>query len=299
MPLSITGRLLCASAHAYGVRADGAAPDALPPPVPSRSARAGYAIPPTGFASGQDLIDAGLLGLAPDGVFVVFRGTLPPGGPDVGRTVLDWASDADEPLVQGENLPGLVHQGFLNALDWLWPEMEVAIVAAAKAQPATPIYVTGHSKGGAMAPLAAVRLKALLPNATLIVRTFAAARSGDAAFAAAYNAAIPDSVRYEYADDIVPHLPPRGDFSAALKELPIVGAELGNLAAGYESVGRLQFIPSGAGQATPLQDDSPALTQARIDSLIALLRRFDFQAIIEDHNIAPGSGYASALCPGC
>ena len=298
MALSLNGRLLCAATHAYSVKSTGPVPGTLPPPNPPRSTLVGYGLPQEGFASGDDLMEAGLIGLAADAIIVAFRGTLPPSSPDIGQTILDWGSDADAPLVRGAGLPGMVHQGFLTALDALWPLMKPVLVNAIAGAPGKPIYVTGHSKGGAVANLAAMRIRAQLPDVGVLVRTFAAARTGDAAFAAAYAAAIPDSLRFEYADDIVPHLPPREVLAAELRTVPIVGATLGNLAVGYASVGRLQFIASGAAPGVTPRDDSPALEQARIDSLVARLRAFDFKSVKNDHAIDPGSGYADCVCPG-
>ena len=294
MPLSLPGRLLCASTQAYSIRGAGPVADTLPPPNPPRSALVGYVGPVTGFDTGADLIDAGLVAVAADSVIVAFRGTFPPGGPDVGQVVLDWANDADAPLLPGAGLPGLVHQGFLDALDALWPTMLPAIEAAALAVPGKPIYVTGHSKGGAMAFLAAYRIKTALPGAQVVVRSFAAARAGDAAFAAAYDAALPDTLRYEYADDIVPHLPPGDVLIAALKDIPFVGGVLGGLTVGYISAGQLQYIASDGS----IQADSPALKDSRIKNLVNRLRAFDFQTIADDHSISLGSGYAGAICPG-
>ncbi len=86
-------------------------------------------------------------------IIVAFRGTLPPtsNSPDQRQVLLDWLGDLDAFLVAGADLPGLVHQGFLGALDALWPDVANAIT------PGKTLYFTGHSKGGAIANLAAAR----------------------------------------------------------------------------------------------------------------------------------------------
>src|SRR6266496_1051486 len=100
--------------------------------------------------SGVDRTDAGLVGSCADCVIVAFRGTLPlsfDSGSAFFQSLLDWLNDAKAAPVPGYG--GLVHGGFAASLANLWPTMEPSIRARAGA--GTPIYVTGHSKGGALA----------------------------------------------------------------------------------------------------------------------------------------------------
>jgi hypothetical protein len=280
------------------VNSNGPIRDTLPPPRPPRSQLVGYTSPPVGFVSGDDLIDAALVGVTADMIVVAFRGTLSIDSQDTGQAILDWANDADAPLIPGANLPGLVHQGFLDSLDNLWGDVEPAVVAAMTANPRKPVCVTGHSKGGAIAHLAAARIGSTIAGANLNVQTFAAARSGDADFAAGYAARVPSSLRFEFADDIVPHLPPGPELLLELQALPIIGGQLGDMQAGYVSVGTLQYIPARAAPGAMPVADSPTLEADRIRSLIGLLETFQFETIKDDHAIDPTSGYANAVCPG-
>lgn len=286
MPLSLTGRLLCAARQSYQITGDG------PVPAAPNSDQIGYGTP-DGFAVGPARIDACLVGEADDGIIVAFRGTLPPDSPNHGQAVLDWASDLDALLVNDTGgLPGKVHQGFRDALGALWPKVEPAITQRSQNSPAKPIYVTGHSKGGALANLAALRLRAQFPASTaIIVGTFAAARPGDAAFAKAYDAAIPQSARYEYADDIVPHLPPSNEFSVMFQNVPFIAGTLRGLTRGYASVGDLHFVDWNGN----LVGESPLLRFERFTHLAALMAGFGFVTIVADHSISPGSGYDNAL----
>ncbi|MFI4948927.1 MAG: lipase family protein [Alphaproteobacteria bacterium] len=287
MPLSITARLLCAARHAYNVTATGPVAD-----TPD-STRIGFVGTVDGFVDGPDGINAALVGEAPDAIVVAFRGTLPPGSPNPGQVILDWANDVDALLMTDPGgLPGNVHQGFLGALDSLWPAMEPVVKSRSTASPAKPIYVTGHSKGGPLANLAAMRLRAALPTTPVMVATFAGARPGDEAFAAAYDAAIPHGARYEYADDIVPHLPPSDEFVAMFKNIPEIGPTVQKLTLGYASVGDLHFI-DWDGNFVP---DTPLLRLERFASLAKLLVTFGFATIVADHSIEVNkSGYDKAI----
>jgi Lipase (class 3) len=282
MALTMTARLLCAARHAYMVAANGPVP-----PAPYLG-DIGYANP-AGFASGDDRIDAGLVGEAPDAIIVAFRGTLPPQSPDRAQVILDWANDCNALLTADPlGLPGKVHAGFLGAVDALWPAMQPAVAALIAASPGKPIYITGHSKGGPMANIAAARLYKLQPHAAIYVCTFAGARAGDTDFATAYEA-VTNSDRYEFADDIVPHLPPMDALRVLAKHLPMkdslpqIAASIDAFPAGYVSVGNLHFI-EWDGTIVP---ESVILEVERIASLMKVLGELQFATIVADHSIDP------------
>lgn len=70
-----------------------------------------------------------------------------------------------------------------------------------------PIYVTGHSLGGAIAIVAALDIHRTYGKAIKLY-TFGEPRVGNAAFAAYVAAQIPDTFRVIHYADMVPHLPP-------------------------------------------------------------------------------------------
>jgi hypothetical protein len=285
MPATRTARLLCVARQCYQIDPGGAvgnAPD---------SDQIGYVAAPQGFVSGDREIDAALVGQSTDGILLGFRGTLPITAPDKLQAIRDWMLDLDAVLRPSADAKGHVHDGFLGALDALWPAAGPAVTDLIDKNPAMPVYVTGHSKGGAVANLAAMRLRAQRPNAAISVVTFAAARPGDPEFAAAYDAAIPRSVRYEYTDDIVPHLPPDQVFATMFSTMPPVASRVAHLMLGYASVGELRFI-DWAGKIVP---HSPLLTFERFRHLAVLMATGQFDAIVKDHGIDPGSGYATAI----
>jgi hypothetical protein len=138
-----------------------------------------------------------------------------------------------------------VHKGFLDSFNNLWPGIQKQIRAWQKAYKLSAnaqVYVTGHSKGGAIARLAALKLKAdkLLPVTE--VDTFGAPRVGGPSFAAKYAAAGLTDNRYENDDDLVPHVP---FDQQELAEMPLLQKLMslgGNQPGDYVSVGQLHFI---------------------------------------------------------
>jgi hypothetical protein len=288
---TLDGRLLCACGCAYEITQDGTLQIN---PADLYSPGAGFLAPPATFVGGPDLIDACLVGATPDGVVLAFRGTLPL-DLDNPPTVLDWLDDFNAEPVAAGGFPGLIHRGFSESLGFLWDRALAEVmrrrIGAAAAQ---PVLVTGHSKGGAMAALAAWKL---LNEAKVPVKvvTFAAARSGDHAFASAYNGGAIAHTRYEYADDIVPHLPPdEGGFLDVLASLPIIGARFKELSRfNYQSVGTLRYIDAnGRFVAT-----TALLPLERTLSLGTQIIRLHFHQIATDHSIACGGGYMTAVCP--
>jgi hypothetical protein len=287
---TLEGRLICACTCTYAVTMGG--PLSLDA-ADVYAAGAGFVQPPAAFVGGDERINGCLVGTLPDGVVVAFRGTL---SFDIHShpTLLDWLGDFNAEPTPLDGFPGQVHGGFLAALGTLWDEV-LAEVAAQRIGPAAtqPLLVTGHSKGGALAALAAWRLQTAAGVPTKVV-TFAAPKVGNRAFRDAYNAQM-NHTRYEYADDIVPHLPAsKGGFLEVLASLPVIGARFGGLQRfDYEPVGALRFIDWSGG----FDDDTPTLTVERTLSLVRLITRQRFPQIAADHAIACGSGYMSAVCP--
>jgi hypothetical protein len=179
--------------------------------------------------------------------------------------VLDWLNDGNIELVKGQELAGRVHKGFLAALDLLWPGIEQLklgdVVHSGKS-----LLLTGHSKGGALVDLAAYRLVQQGIPVTAAY-SFAAPRVGDTAFASAFDQRVPNVWRFEYQDDLVPHVPPAtGAWLQMLKGMHVLHevfpaeaphlttsatiaqdvdrlmARLAALALVYASAGMLQFI---------------------------------------------------------
>jgi hypothetical protein len=114
------------------------------------------------------------------------------------------------------------------------------------------------------------------------------------AFRDAYNAQV-DHTRYEYADDIVPHLPPSQEgFLNVLSSLPGIGSRFAGLERfDYEPVGLLRFIDWTGGY----DEDTPMLAVERTVSLVRQIVLLHFTQIGADHAIVCGSGYMATVCP--
>lgn len=106
--------------------------------------------------------------------------------------------------VDKDNLGGRVHEGFLEEL--VAVQDQVVSVLLKQGGRSQPVYVTGHSQGGAEAALATRALSAGGFDVASTY-TFAAPRPGNLEF----TKSIPDTIpihRIEFGDDIVPHVPP-------------------------------------------------------------------------------------------
>jgi Lipase (class 3) len=161
-------------------------------------------------------------------VVLAFRGTLSPttDSPSTIMTIMqDWLNDLEAPLVTfkgilGAVMPALwVHKGLADSLENLFdPNAKMntgktviaEIKERIKREGAGMLYITGHSKGAALAYLAALALRRLAPDIPSAVISFEAPRPGDKSFADAFSKANIYSERYEFQNDIVPHLPPTG-----------------------------------------------------------------------------------------
>jgi hypothetical protein len=151
---------------------------------------------PTSFAGVMEYSDV---------IVVAFQGTITEFGLDGNfrlDSLTDWIQNfrLEQLPASKTKLPGLVHEGFFKQLRLISKHVADALPR----QGNKPIVLTGHSQGGAVATLATKLLK----DQGFPIRetyTFAAPRSGDAAFCRSVSALIH---RIEFGDDIVPHVPP-------------------------------------------------------------------------------------------
>lgn len=324
-------RLLCASNAAYGIAfSDVAGFDRIQPYFD----QAGFTEDdsPASFTAGENSIHACLVGTlkksglpdSQESVLVAYRGTHPPdlaGIADVASFLTDWSNNFEAEPIRVPAVPGHVHAGFWEGVDGLWtaPFLD-EVRRRLNSGSGRRLYITGHSKGGAMAHLAGMRFIEELDIAPTGVISFAGARPGTQDFADAYRVRGIPGQRYEYGDDIVPHLPPSDFFLRQLKDnlqrfqaiqpaltsifadrrklhldaLPRLIQALDRMGAhNYASVGELHYL-------TPFGDavgDSATLRLRRTISLARLLMLGRFKTIGLEHAINCGSGYLDGVCP--
>ncbi len=135
----------------------------------------------------EGAMQARVFRLGPETI-LAFRGT------DAGQ-LADWTTDLDAAFAPA--FGGQVHHGFLTGLLALWPKVLPLL-------PDTPLWVTGHSLGGALATLGALQVAGTgLPVAG--VATFGSPAVGDAAFVKAFTDLLGDrSDRVVHGADPVP-----------------------------------------------------------------------------------------------
>ena len=134
----------------------------------------------------------GFLGVCDTHAVLAFRGSDP-------VTLPAWVTDAVVRLVQREEYAGRVHLGFSSALKRTWDKIARVLDTVGD----KPLFLTGHSMGGALAVLAACRLAklGLTPVATY---TYGSPRVGDPAFCAGYSLR---TYRIVNRMDLVPEMP--------------------------------------------------------------------------------------------
>jgi hypothetical protein len=281
--------LLRASGLAYGIDLNGRyTPD---PPYDSRLL---YSSGPVTVSSG---VNACLIGKSANAILVAFRGT-------VADSLSDWLHDLLIAPQRRDPLPGAVHCGFHAAVMSI---LGGVIDAVNQLDPkSNAVYVTGHSKGGAMAAIAAFLLQQNLPDIRIArVVTFATPKVGDADFRDGYEKLVGNHVRYENYGDLIPLLPPSGVGSlsnrvAELADIPVIGPKLGviksiaGLAArwNYQPVGAKSYIDS-LRRTVPNQDHD-----TQVDDFLRNLKQHPADGLSNAHGLLYGYMPVVCLTPG-
>lgn len=145
----------------------------------------------------------------PSAVIVAFRGT------DEAR---DWLTN----LAMWQRSPwgaewGSVHAGFLGAVDALWPKLTNAL-RELKCTDDVPVWLTGHSLGGAMALIAAIRLMNERSQVRIdAVYTFGQPMVGNREFAKVCGTRLADRfARFVATRDDIPNHPASGAHGGTL-----------------------------------------------------------------------------------
>lgn len=268
-----------------------------PPPA---GTPVGWQARPVFLTAGKKDIDCALVGRIEEGIILAFRGTLAPfvkDGHGAGQVARDWINNVEFVSRENRVYPGRVHKGFAQSVDGLWEQIAPAIKALIRPGARNTLFVTGHSKGGALANLAAWRALGIAGlDPPIRVFTIAAARAGNEDFRTAYQAHGGIVCRrYERALDIVPLVPPGAETPGWAK--PLLRAVWPHLTDNnYAGIGAR--VPAG-------------ITLAETwDAWRRYFGGFGFGRVKNDylpllavaHSIDPGSGYDGLICngePGC
>lgn len=222
-------------------------------------------------------IDAYYLAKTNDGrVILSFRGTLPPPSEDnkvddyfkLIQIKYDWLNDAAIELVNNR------HKGFSGS----WNRLKISLdkescsynklKIAEELDKSNTLLITGHSKGAALATLAAFDIATgnapIHKNTDKIhIYTFEGPRVFDKIGADEYNNVIKaNHWRHEFNNDIVPHLPPGEDLPEDKKKMlshlgAILGLDLKNLEnKQYQHVGQLKYLDEIDNKKNYAKDDS-------------------------------------------
>ena len=256
---------------------------------------------------GNKYIDACYVAEIEDAVIWAFRGTLSDfnildGGGFI-STLRDWLNDGEASPVSFEHLPGKVHEGFRNSLERLDRKACIDDVLSRIKDTNKKLIITGHSKGGGIVPIASMLLVKKYGIAAEKIHPilFEPARAGDVDFVNAFNQTFSTdtnpAIRFEYQDDIVPHMPPSTAEIPLFKEVFALrliedfleffdGLDHWN----YASVGTLKFIDwnDQIKTYTPEDPQGPLLKE-RMKSLVNVLNKEPKQALC-DHVACHGKG---------
>jgi len=189
---------------------------------------------------------------------IAIRGTL---------SAFEWLLDANIPQVpvplvwfnNGKFQLAKVHLGFAIFYALL---IEQVLDAFNKFDNSLPCLVTGHSLGAALATMIAPTLKIADIDCSVELYNYASPRVGNAAFAGAYSALIPESYRVVNLSDLIPMLPPTTIDGLIYADVPVEWSFLnqtGNIAGNHALIGTNNYtdavnaaIPTDAARTYPV-----------------------------------------------
>jgi triacylglycerol lipase len=113
------------------------------------------------------------------------------------------------PVNPGDPGGTMVHKGFSEALDIVWTDALQLLEDYRHEHPASPLYFTGHSLGGALATLALWRFQRELTDQNVSLHTIGCPRAGNQRFCDELIARTTRGIfRYMDGNDLVTHVPP-------------------------------------------------------------------------------------------
>ncbi|WP_299886857.1 Mbeg1-like protein [uncultured Lacinutrix sp.] len=298
--IDLSCKLLCAAEAAYCIQTTDPIgkynpcdnnPNVTPDMIKQYNA-VGFVEDPYVITAAQ--IEACLVGVTKSEIIVSFRGTLPPA--KNWDSFFDWLQDFFAVPTTDPYIHGKVHSGFLLALKLLSKNVVKAIKTLQK-EHNSPIYITGHSKGGGMAPIAAMYFTNRYKLKIAQTVTFAGPKPGDLYFASYYNRMFTNDLRYENYLDIVPLMPPSTSFIKELELLPLPALLKRMLKSAeswdYEPVGTLKYIDSHGHILSPA---TPMII--RVADIMYELFTGNIDEIANAHHASCGYRYMQGTCQG-
>jgi hypothetical protein len=165
----------------------------------------------------------------------------------------------------------------------------------------TPVHFTGHSKGGALAFLATMKLNFFENITPASTYTYAAPKCGNPAFVTAYNALFQRSTtRYEFYDDLVPWIPPTQSFIDDFAEaVGVISTYLADLI--RRELRGWDYHPCGTGfyitRQYQIELDTPTLDVERMAEIAWAFVTGNFSQFVSSHSPMCGGGYMTAIAP--
>lgn len=270
----------------------------------------GYTSVPKAIVSTVKNEAACVIGATSQGITLAFQGT-------VFNSILSWLTDAIAEPMEANGFPGKVHTGFYLSVMAIINQIEDELKTLLNGSTTTQVIITGHSKGGAMASIAAWYLsqvsKTVAPSQITVV-TFASPLPGNGDFAKAFKNLFNQPNYFNYLD-IVPFVPPgplssegwAATFVAAaavagklgLEELAAVFLKVAGLLADaglwdYTSTATVDYFIKSDGTVT---DNSWVYDEFYL-AVTEHLVTGQFEKIINAHSHECGGGYMSAVCAG-
>lgn len=145
-----------------------------------------------------------------DAIFIILRGTQEP---------IDYILNADFVAVNGakDGFPGRVVHGFLTGFRIVKAPFAKAFTPFIHSR--KPLWIVGHSLGGAIAQLLAFHLARNNYNVRAVL-AYASPVVGDVNFASHYNQLLGDrTLVFTHGDDITPHVPPIAEVATLIEPL--------------------------------------------------------------------------------
>lgn len=208
-------------------------------------------------------------------IVVAFRGSQAPTTLD---GLKDWLlTNANNYLILPEGRSGTdfaaagvgarFHRGFLEALDMVWQPLLAKVEQAIQTKE-RPLWVTGHSLGGALALLAAWRLERAFLAVCEVV-TFGAPMIGNETASKAFEREFPGKIfRYVDVEDVVPLLPSvslvANAYSHCISEVSLAADQAAAAAAELAALRSSDETGSGDGFTAAMMDQVWGKVKGRI-----------------------------------